>query len=199
MPIQDSEPERRNLMITSIAFITYFYGEGTFISNEIRLQVINVSFQNPKFLTLMAWIAIFWFLYRYWQKYNGKFTTEFLSEFISRQGKTYVKNYLKYKTKEPIFDDFSDEGNQINSLEFKRRKVLINYDFASNAEKDKETGKNIRWTTAQSPKQLNITGIYGSFIIIRIILSCVVRSPSFSNYIIPYILFILAISGFFVY
>ena len=65
MPIQDSEAERRNLIVTSLCFIAYNLGGGNFTSNEVRLQVINVSFTDPIFLGFLAWMGLFWFAYRF--------------------------------------------------------------------------------------------------------------------------------------
>lgn len=67
MAIQESDPARRNLYVVSLAFIVYALAGGSFEKDEIRLQVINMHFSNPHVLGLFAWIALFWFLFRYWQ------------------------------------------------------------------------------------------------------------------------------------
>ena len=41
---QDSNPERRNLTVLSLCIIIFYLAGGAFLSNEVRLQVINVKF-----------------------------------------------------------------------------------------------------------------------------------------------------------
>tara|TARA_Y100001973_G_C5182388_1_gene325658 strand:+ start:66 stop:464 length:399 start_codon:yes stop_codon:yes gene_type:complete len=118
MPIQDSEAERRNLIVTSLCFIAYNLGGGNFTSNEVRLQVINVSFTDPIFLGFLAWMGLFWFAYRYWLKYSGEFSREFSKEFRSRFRKSYIANYLEKKTKEPLLGEFLEQGNSVLALVF---------------------------------------------------------------------------------
>ena len=118
MPIQDSEAERRNLIVTSLCFIAYNLGGGNFTSNEVRLQVINVSFTDPIFLGFLAWMGLFWFAYRYWLKYSGEFSREFSKEFRSRFRKSYIANYLEKKTKEPLLGEFLEQSNSVLALVF---------------------------------------------------------------------------------
>jgi hypothetical protein len=66
MAIQDSNPERRNLLVLSLCFIVFFLGGGAFSKGEVRLQVITVTFSRPEILSLIIWLLLFWFLYRYW-------------------------------------------------------------------------------------------------------------------------------------
>ncbi|MEZ5691222.1 MAG: hypothetical protein R3D71_06125 [Rickettsiales bacterium] len=65
--MQDSIPERRNLMITSMVFIIYFWGGGRFENNEIRLPFISVHFENIYVLAILSWITLVFFALRFLQ------------------------------------------------------------------------------------------------------------------------------------
>jgi hypothetical protein len=93
MAIQDSNAERRNLMVTSIGFIAYFYAGGSFSDSNVRLQVINADFSKPEILSVMAWSAFIWFLYRYWSTHSGDFTKHFQGELYELRSKSYIKSY----------------------------------------------------------------------------------------------------------
>ncbi len=43
MQIQDSSPERRNLIILSISIIVFYLAGGELIDNSVRLQVVNIA------------------------------------------------------------------------------------------------------------------------------------------------------------
>ena len=53
MPLADNDPSRRNLMVTSLAFIAYFWADGCFTDSTVRLQVVNVSFDKPDVTSLL--------------------------------------------------------------------------------------------------------------------------------------------------
>lgn len=66
--IDDPRPVRRNLILTSVAFIVYFIADG-YISHKdgykISLSIVNIHFDNPDVLIFSAWIILFWFAWRY--------------------------------------------------------------------------------------------------------------------------------------
>ena len=82
MALDDSNPERRNLMVAAICFIAYFYGGGEFIDQTVTLQVVNVKFQRIEVLGGIAWAMYAWFLYRYWLVNGGRFREEFSAELL---------------------------------------------------------------------------------------------------------------------
>ena len=84
MSIEDTNPERRNLLIASLAFIAYFYGGGQLPDNTISLQIVELIFSRPAVLAVLAWILLFWFAYRYWVVNRNKF-----SEGYSKEIETY--------------------------------------------------------------------------------------------------------------
>lgn len=73
MPISDSSPERRNLVVSSVAFILFYLAEGSVSGSSLRLFFVNIEFNEPAVIAHGAWILLFWFGLRFWQKngFNG--------------------------------------------------------------------------------------------------------------------------------
>ncbi|MEJ1385794.1 MAG: hypothetical protein RPV21_15705 [Candidatus Sedimenticola sp. (ex Thyasira tokunagai)] len=72
MAIQDSDAERRNLVMTSLGFIIYFVADGHIINDELKIQLLNIGFNNSHILGVAAWVMLFWFAMRYWQTHKGQ-------------------------------------------------------------------------------------------------------------------------------
>ncbi len=65
MTYSDSNPERRNLTILSLAIIVFYLGEGYLLNKEISFTLINVGFHKQAVLVVFVWVLLFWFLFRY--------------------------------------------------------------------------------------------------------------------------------------
>lgn len=65
----DPYHHRRNLILTSLAFLLYFLAGGHIYGEEaqIRLSIVNVGISRPWVLGVFAHLALFWFAFRYWQ------------------------------------------------------------------------------------------------------------------------------------
>ncbi|MEM7014441.1 MAG: hypothetical protein AAF585_23520, partial [Verrucomicrobiota bacterium] len=84
MEYTDNSPERRNLLVTSIAFIAYCYAGGAISENLVSLSVVNVKFANTALLGWGAYLVLIWFGYRYWVKNGGKYSDAAKKE-VARQ------------------------------------------------------------------------------------------------------------------
>ena len=62
---EDSYPERRNLIVTSLGFIAFSFAGGDLNDGVVQLGVINAKFNHPDFLIVLVWIIFAWFIYRY--------------------------------------------------------------------------------------------------------------------------------------
>lgn len=69
MAIEDSNPERRNLVVLSMAIIAFYVG-GCEIpaTGEIELPLIKLKFTDAYHLAWLIWITLFWFAFRYWME-----------------------------------------------------------------------------------------------------------------------------------
>lgn len=67
MTIEDNNPERRNLVLLSMA-ITAFYIGGCEIpsTGEIELPLVKLKFTDAYHLACLVWIMLGWFTFRYW-------------------------------------------------------------------------------------------------------------------------------------
>jgi hypothetical protein len=182
MAVEDSNPERRNLLVTSLGFVAYYYGHGAFVDKELQLELINIHFHKTGFLAALAWTMLFWFLFRYWQTTRGKFTTAFaaevdrncnialMREFIERH---YIRESGDTRTGcLPASISWHDRPNGVRAVQFVPR-----------AGGGPIEGK------------LPLVGIDGLIALWAVRLRCVFMEPSFFSYITPYILAAAAVAG----
>lgn len=188
MPVADNQPDRRNLLVTSLCFVTYFLAGGEFTDNSVRLQVINVEFGSPKTLVLLAWIMLFWFALRYWQVNQGKilksFEEEMSGQALSILTILYAKHYIKKKYREV-------GGFSIHKIHKNGGVLLINYGDVFGGEKN-EVGILVNFRS-NNRRDLKIEGFLGVILKISLGIKLAVIKPGFGNYMVPYILFIFAI------
>lgn len=197
MAIQDSDPERRNLMVTSIAFIAFYYAGGSFPDSTIRLQVINAHFSRPNVLGFIAWLSFLWFIYRYWLTHNGNFSTMFKREFTRCSGKKFIINYISKRIDQTALSD-KDEGYHVNAIVWQNGRVVARLQYALNVHRDQEGVINGWSGTSPSEKKnidISFSDFRGWYVAIRATLECFVKEQSFTSYIFPYLLAILAFVG----
>lgn len=199
MAIQDSNAERRNLVVTSAAFIAFYYGGGKLSSNAITLQVVSVTFNRPVVLAVMAWTSLLWFLYRYWLLNSGEFSRAFSSEFHAFCRKPYVEKYAEKRTAKSFALADKDSGHHMQTLVWRRGCVRAPYIYASNVTRDAKTGDIQSYSHGGlgggSDGEVIFSDIKGWVIALRATAHCFFRKQSFSSYIVPYILFLLALMG----
>lgn len=71
MAVEDSQPERRNLVITSLSIIVFYLAGGQFTDNTVNLQVVNIRFEKTEVLAGFVWLMLLWFAFRYKQRNVG--------------------------------------------------------------------------------------------------------------------------------
>lgn len=198
MTIQDSSPERRNLTLTSIAFIAYFFAGGSFTDSTVRLAVINAEFANPEVLCLIVWTIFVWFLYRYWVTHNGLFRREFVEEFNRLQNKDYIRNhYCRVIGQDTVKD--GNEGYHVNGVYWQGWCVHIMSVYAVYVERNEHGG--IIGTmypndgATREKRDIKLSGLKGWLVALRAMVECILKYPSFSSYMVSYILSFLAVSG----
>ena len=65
MTYSDSNPERRNLTILSLAIIIFYLAEGKLVGSNLNFTLVNIQFENKGMLIIIVWSMLFWFLFRY--------------------------------------------------------------------------------------------------------------------------------------
>ena len=189
MAIQDSDSERRNLMVTSLCFIAYYSAGGYITKNEIQLQVLNVSFTNPEVLGIFAWILLFWFALRYWQTHQNMIIKSTVEDIKSQSNSNIVIWYLKHLTKL----NYNKTGGFTN-IELSKEPTgwVVRYKVAQEGQENKY-GELTSVTRFGIEELIEFNGIRGLFVKIMIRITALIKKPGFSSYTVPYILFFTAI------
>lgn len=197
MAIQDTDPERRNLIVTSLAFIAYFYAGGSFPETSIRLQVVNADFSKPEVLGNIAWAVFAWFIYRYWLTHRRSFVSHFGSEFTEWQNKHYITKFVNRHFDQEIFPNETTEEYRAVGIIWKNWRVILTCDYKRN----KRDGRGNLMSSAtvagnqKDTEYIELTTAKGWVIAIRATMGCILTRPSFSNYAVPYIMAAIALYG----
>lgn len=195
MPYQDTDPERRNLLVTSLVFIAYYYAEGSVSNGELKLQIIDIVFSNPEALAMIAWAILFWFCYRYWVTHKKKFKEGFEGE-ISTYSRHPILCYYAFKESGKTFVGYPEKsGHVLCNFDFSEKPLRLYFQEA--AELDWSNKKTINTLTPASGENgfVEFKGIKGWLAFTSVGLICCLQNPSFSSYVTPYILFIGAVTS----
>ena len=199
MALHDSDPERRNLVIASIAFIAYFYAGGSFPEATIRLQVINAVFLKPEVLQLILWVMYLWFIYRYWVTHRGSFRSEFSSELSEWKGRKYITKFVNQHFKQEMRINTTTKEYYAIGLSWVDLHVSVTCKFAKVTRDNNgnvtgsSSGGNMDETNP--PQSIQLNGLKGWSLALRPLIGCIVKKPSFSGYVVPYLLVIITLFG----
>lgn len=197
MALQDSNPDRRNLVATSVAFIAYYYGGGQFSGESINLMVMSLKFSEPCVLAFMAWFALFWFLYRYWLNNKGLYKEKYNPIYYGSYDNKYFRRYLEKKAGIRLAVLNEKQGYLFSKLTRRKSKVYLAYRHANMITWNQETGKveSSAGTVNQDKCDVPLEGLKGYLLRVYYLLECNFHHPFFSDYIVPYLLFLLVVSG----
>ncbi|HHF3026171.1 TPA: hypothetical protein ACPJ0Z_004472 [Vibrio diabolicus] len=197
MAIQDSNAERRNLIMISMSLIVFFYSGGTFTDETIRLQVVNVHFSRPLVLVVIVWAVFFWSLYRYWLIHNGEFSSKFMAEIRQMKNDRVILKYIERKQGIKFIEYPQTDGYVIDTIVFDNGVLVPELSMAHNVKwsndrslqsysfnKDLDFDRFIRFNSAS-----------GLLTQVLLLLKCAFSKKSFSDYLAPYLLALLAILG----
>lgn len=215
MAIEYSDPETRNLSIISMAFIVYYLGGGSFPKDQLSLQVISIEFEKPLILAIIAWIMLFWFLYRYWVTHKGIFSKQYWSEVTDYKNHPHLRRYVEKKLENesllpiqkipPHEKEAIEEGWVINEIAQIDGKTSAVAEYATDVTRDKygnikqlhDSNKLNRIKRESRGDQLNkviyLKGWQGKLTLSRINIKYFIENRIFSDYIVPYLLFCFAI------
>jgi hypothetical protein len=102
MPISDNNPERRNLVVTSFAFVIYYLGGGKLVDGVLSIQAISITFEKTYVIGIVAWVLLLWFFLRYKQLHGPNLRRELFDEVKSEKRNKILVLYLQYLTKMPF-------------------------------------------------------------------------------------------------
>jgi hypothetical protein len=213
MPIQYSDPETRNLSVTSVAFIAYFSAGGTFIDGMVNLSVINAKFTNPFILGVMAWVLLFWFFYRYWLTHYGKFSIAYWAEIEQYKNHPKIRSYFADNVREgalldlklrPVVPMMADEGWIINGISRVNGQAHIIAEYATAVERNNNGTVKAMHSSQASVRhrrergdyidaEIPFNGLVGRLIWMQLNIKYCFEQRAFTDYMTPYILFSVAI------
>jgi len=193
MPFQDSDPERRNLMITSLGFILFFLAGGKLNEDSLKLPMLNIEFCRPEVIAVFTWIALFWFVYRYWLKHSFEFVDSFSRELSDKK---YIAKAMKDAPNIdtlPIVPD-REKGLHIDRLYWKWNGMYAYCKYATSVDRNSNYRiSNITSHVRSKDVECKFGTILGWKTALAITGDCMFSQPSFSDYFVPYILFATAV------
>lgn len=187
MAVSDNNPERRNLNLTSLSIIIFFLAEGTF-AKTIKLPLISISFSKPIVLAVTIWVMLFWFALRYWQTYKGSFKMSYYEDIKQLKFAKPVVAYTENKTGKPFQDS---DGFVIKDINKSRGYLAINIAEIHGGHRN-EDGSFSNYSTKAS-KYIKIEGFSGKLLQLYLFLKLALIKPSFGDYLLPYVLFVVAV------
>ncbi|MDM8566646.1 hypothetical protein QUF74_13470 [Candidatus Halobeggiatoa sp. HSG11] len=162
--IQSSSPERRNLIVLSLAIIIYYLAGGNLVNGDIKLYFVNITFARPEVISTFVWIMLCWFCLRFGQMNRGKYTKKHYEEMST----------LSYLLNKHVSKQLSISYNE---------GVMLNMQYTHEG-----------WCIiVLNDIKYQFTGIKGFFVLLPLRIWCVLTKPAFTLYIFPYILFFFAI------
>lgn len=184
MQIQDSSPERRNLIILSISIIVFYLAGGELVDNSVRLQVVNIAFSKPEVLAYLVWLLLLWFCYRYWLVMQGSWKEGLHHEINALPIPSIYYHYLVKRFN--LSNDFT------NSYKEDKHWLTINTDHSCEIFEVqhifKVDGGN------QKSKYEKMSTKIDKLIILTYLVYLFFRRPTLSTYAMPYFLFTTALA-----
>ncbi|MCL7744176.1 hypothetical protein LV476_04310 [Guyparkeria hydrothermalis] len=192
--VDDKNPERRNLSLASLSFVAYFWGGGSLVADNVTLQFISLKFSRPEVLALLAWVTLFWFLYRYWLLNRNKFHDSYAVEILSRVNREDANQYVAKALGNKAAED-SEEGLHIDKIYWSGLHMRADCVWALKVGRNTDTGR-ISSRTGADPKrsqEVVFDGIGGWRTAIVINSRVFALTEGFSSYLVPYVLFFIAL------
>lgn len=192
MPVQDADPERRNLFVTSAGFVLFELAGGEIKDDVVLIQVVNVEFQRPDVLAVAAWIVLFWFAYRYWVTHRGLIRTGVGEEIKSQCKDTLLSSYVKYVTGERVVSD-NEDGLHVRDLRLHPGAIAAILMYAERVGRD-SSGKVHTHKGSQNrggaPNTLLLNGVLGRLVACWLCTKCMAFQPTLSSYLVPWFIFL---------
>ena len=174
MSYSDSNPERRNLTVLSLAVIVYYLAEGQFMDGEIKLMFINSRFNNPDILVIFVWVMICWFWFRYFITNKNNHGILLESDQVPVDMNNWItRSYRIYKS-QPV-DRLSAP-------------VSIYTNYKNN------WCINMGEVLGGGFDEIDLSGLHGYFVRILYMLKITLKHKATTDYYTPYILLFAALS-----
>jgi len=193
MTIHDTSPERRNLILLSLAFIIFYLADGHLTDDTVRVMVINLTFGRPYMLKYFTWLMLIWFCLRFWQKFGFNFWPKLRAEIMSEKVPASLGKYAESKARGQLManDKLPDQSIKVwSSLAIVADVYIIeSYSFYVRCNFINEPGSILH------KENIKLHGIRNVVYPIREILIHSVKDNAFSEQLMPYLLFLFAVTA----
>jgi len=186
--LKDDNHSRRNLVVLSLAIIAVLVGGGSVKGNELTLPLVSISFSNPGNLATLAWIALAWYVYRYYIIHRGVFKKEFTASLFNYNEDSRVKAYINNDIN--IDSAHTSKGNwefTIQNLRFKNWRLVGTLQRIDRDKNSTDYGREECITEGDD------TQVIGPFMSARILTDCFISTPAASSYLMPHLLWLIAV------
>ena len=182
MALYDSNSERRNLTVLSLSIIIFYLADGEFINDAIRLQIINVHFNNPAVLAYLVWIMLIWFLYRYWVTNQNSWKEPYCQEMTQIEFSGLINRYVsnRFQLKKDYSHSYFENKHWVKFASQGPDKIVFQH-----------LSKND--TGTQRQRALEITTILDKLIVLCCSIFVCFKKPTLTGYFVPYFLCALAV------
>lgn len=90
----DKDIHRRNLTLICFGFIVFCFGQGHLKENTLTLNILAIEFENTFALAIIAWVSLFWFLWRYYQETRIPFKKKFAGKMIAQSKREKYRKFV---------------------------------------------------------------------------------------------------------
>lgn len=182
MNIDDPSPERKNLIVSSMSFIIFYYGGGDIRGNNLQLPFINMHFENTVFLACLAWICLIWFTYRYTLTHGRDFNLKFPIEFNKSKNNPELIAYLYLRAHK--FHNIM-EKHSCSEISWENFNIAANFTYYQKNSNHSLKAVKIRL----------FDDYKGLYIGLKLTIKTCAQNPSFSQSLTPYILAFIAFTS----
>lgn len=207
--MEDSKPHTRNLKLISVAFILYWLLELEPAKDEIHLNIISYKISNPDPLTVLAWLALVYFLWRFFlakplfiQTFRNLKSSFYNNQISEDSG--IVSAALRNIAKSDFNENHSQKFEKFISEESKKYRRQYKYSGLEAHKLVKHQGQTELEYSSQATEvnkkarinktfKLPISPWILTLINSKLVLDLVVKNEDSADYILPLLLFVLAV------
>jgi hypothetical protein len=187
MPISDDNPERRNLVITSFAFVVYYLGGGKLVDGVLSIQAISITFEKTYVIGIIAWILLLWFFLRYKQIHGANLRRELFQEVKSENKNKILVWYLQHLTKLPFRNP---DGFIVHEIVPQKGAWTAQISLIKGGNRDARS-QWVGFTQIESNKY-DITWALLGVVRLSLLGSLAINKPSIGSWFVPVVLFYTA-------
>lgn len=182
----DANPARRNLVLTSIAFIVYYLGDGRLTEKKLQIQAVSITFDNTTALIVLAWLALFWFALRYYQTNKNLLRKAVRDEVATQKRNPILIAYLKRQTK---LHYLWENGFTVGTVGGPRQWIVQIQNIEGGSE---EKGRWTNYRTKDGDK-FDIRWAWFGLVRLSLLLTIAWKEPGIGSYLVPPALFVVAV------